>query len=818
MKHPEIVGKMTLEQKAAFVSGFNYWQLEESKELGLPQIMVTDGPHGLRKKNPDKKASDGVGLGNSVPTTCFPPAATSSCSWDPELLYQAGVAIAEEALKEQVSVVLGPGTNIKRAPTCGRNFEYFSEDPYLAGKISAGFVNGVQSKGIGTSLKHYACNSQEAFRMIVNEVVDERALREIYLTAFEICVKESQPWTIMNSYNRINGEYASQNKHLQEEILRDEWGFEGLIVTDWGSSVDRIPGLMYGTDLEMPSSSDINTKKIIAAVKNGELDEAILDKRVDNVVALIMKAKKVLGDKHTYDKDAHNALSCKVAESSMVLLKNDDNILPIKKGQKIAVIGELAASPRFQGAGSSVINPTMLDNALDELKKLGADVVYARGYDKSKDVIDEALVDEAVEAAKNADVALVFAGLTDEFEGEGYDRLNIEMPNCHNNLISAVANANPDTVVVLAGGSVIRMPWVNEVKGLLNAGLGGQAGGQAAAKILTGVVVPTGKTSETYPLAYEENPTYGNYPAGPVTSEHRESVYIGYRYYDKAQKDVLFPFGYGLSYTTFEYSNLKVSADSIKDTDTLKVSFTLKNTGNVDGAEVAQLYVADKESTIFRPVKELKGFKKVFLKAGEEKTVEFELDKRAFAFFNVEINDWMVETGEFDILVSASSRDVKLSATVTVESTVDAKIPDYRATAPAYYTADVAGMNEQFAVIYGKELPSAERDTTKRVDIYCCLDDARHTKWGGRICNLIEGMMAKMGSAENGDGKMLAAMATQIPVRNFMAMSMGVFSPKMAEGLLMILNDGESSFKGLCKILAGIPKAITLLPALIKSI
>ena len=818
MKHPEIVGKMTLEQKAAFVSGFNYWQLEESKELGLPQIMVTDGPHGLRKKNPDKKASDGVGLGNSVPTTCFPPAATSSCSWDPELLYQAGVAIAEEALKEQVSVVLGPGTNIKRAPTCGRNFEYFSEDPYLAGKISAGFVNGVQSKGIGTSLKHYACNSQEAFRMIVNEVVDERALREIYLTAFEICVKESQPWTIMNSYNRINGEYASQNKHLQEEILRDEWGFEGLIVTDWGSSVDRIPGLMYGTDLEMPSSSDINTKKIIAAVKNGELDEAILDKRVDNVVALIMKAKKVLGDNHTYDKDAHNALSCKVAESSMVLLKNDDNILPIKKGQKIAVIGELAASPRFQGAGSSVINPTMLDNALDELKKLGADVVYARGYDKSKDVIDEALVNEAVEAAKNADVALVFAGLTDEFEGEGYDRLNIEMPNCHNNLISAVANANPDTVVVLAGGSVIRMPWVNEVKGLLNAGLGGQAGGQAAAKIITGVVVPSGKTSETYPLAYEENPTYGNYPAGPVTSEHRESVYIGYRYYDKAQKDVLFPFGYGLSYTTFEYSNLNVSADSIKDTDTLKVSFTLKNTGDVDGAEVAQVYVADKESTIFRPVKELKGFKKVFLKAGEEKTVEFELDKRAFAFFNVEINDWMIETGEFDILVSASSRDVKLSATVTVESTVDAKIPDYRATAPAYYTADVAGMNEQFAVIYGKELPSAERDTTKRVDIYCCLDDARHTKWGGRICNLIEGMMSKMGSAENGDGKMLAAMATQIPVRNFMAMSMGVFSPKMAEGLLMILNDGESSFKGLCKILAGIPKAITLLPALIKSI
>ena len=819
MKHPEIVSKMSLEQKASFVSGYNYWQLEYSDELGLPQIIVTDGPHGLRKKNPDKKATDGVGLGNSVPTTCFPPAATSSCSWDPELIRLEGETIAEECLKEQVSVLLGPGTNIKRAPTCGRNFEYFSEDPYLAGKCSAGFVNGVQSKGIGTSLKHYACNSQEAFRMVINEVVDERAMRELYLTAFEICVKESQPWTIMNSYNRINGVYASQNEHLQEQILRKEWGYENLIVTDWGSSVDRIPGLINGTDLEMPSSGDLNTKKIIEAVKSGELDEAILDKRVDNVVALILKAKAVLSNKHTYDKDAHHAVARKVAEGSMVLLKNDDNILPVKKGQKIAVIGELAASPRFQGAGSSVINPTMLDNALDSLKKLGVDVIYAKGYDKSKDVIDEALVSEAVAAAKSADVALVFAGLTDEFEGEGYDRMNIEMPNCHNNLIAAVANANANTAVVLAGGSVIRMPWINEVKGLLNAGLGGQAGGSAVANILTGAVNPSGKTSETYPLSYEENPTFGNYPAGPVTSEHRESVYIGYRYYDTAKKDVLFPFGYGLSYTTFEYSDIRVSADSIKDTDTLTVSFKVKNTGEADGAEVAQVYVADKESTIFRPVKELKGFKKVFLAAGEEKTVEVELDKRAFAFYNIAINDWMVETGEFDILVAASSRDIRLSATVTVESTVNAIIPDYRQVAPAYYTADVNGMkDEQFSAIYGSALPCAEPDTSKPIDIYCCLNDARHTKWGGRICNLIEGIMAKMGSAENGDGKMLAAMATQIPIRNFIAMSMGVFSPKMAVGLLMILNDNQSSGKGLLKILAGIPKAITLLPNLLKSI
>lgn len=819
MKHPEIVKKMSLEQKAAFVSGYDYWHLEEAPELGLPKINITDGPHGLRKQNKDKKASDGIGLGNSVPATCFPPAATSSCSWDEDLLRAEGEALGEECLKEQVSTILGPGTNIKRSPVCGRNFEYFSEDPYLAGKCSANLVNGVQSKGVGTSLKHFACNSQEAFRMVVNEVIDERTMRELYLTAFEICVKEAQPWTIMNSYNLINGVYASQNEWLQEKVLRDEWGFEGLVLTDWGASVDRIPGLKYGTDLEMPSSGGLNTQKIIAAVQSGELDEAILDKRVDNVVDLIVKSKPALEKTHTYDIEAHHKLAQKVAEGSMVLLKNDDAILPLKKGQKVAIIGEMAKAPRFQGAGSSVINPTKLDNAYDELSKLGVDMLYAAGYEKGKDEVNASLVNEAVEAAKKADVAVVFAGLTEEFEGEGYDRLNIEMPNSHNNLVSAVAKANPNTVVVLAGGSVVNIKWLDEVKALLNSGLGGQAGGAAVANILTGAVNPSGKTSETYPLSFDENPTFGNYPGGPVTSEHRESVYIGYRYYDKANKDVLFPFGYGLSYTTFEYSDIKLSADSIKDSDTVTVSFKLKNTGDVDGAEIAQVYVADKESTIYRPVKELRGFKKVFLKAGEEKEVYVELSKRAFAFYNVELGDWMVETGEFDILIGASSRDIKLSATMTVTSTVDASIPDYRESAPAYYTADVEGMKgAQFEAVYGSKLPNPEPDTSKRIDIYCCLNDARHTKWGGRICRLIEGIMSKMGSAENGDGKMLAAMATQIPIRNFIAMSMGVMSEPMAQGLLMILNDDESSFVGFNKLFWRIGGALTRLPALLKSI
>ncbi len=819
MKHPEIVEKMSLEQKAKFVSGYDYWHLEEAKELGLPKIMVTDGPHGLRKQNTDKKTSDGIGLGNSVPSTCMPPAATSACSWDEDLLREEGEALAEECLQEKVSVILGPGTNIKRSPVCGRNFEYFSEDPLLAGKMSANLINGCQSKGIGNSLKHFACNSQEAFRMVVNEVIDERTIREIYFPAFEIAVKEAQPWTVMNSYNRINGVYASQNYWLQEQVLRKEWGFKGLVLTDWGASVDRIPGLENGTDLEMPSSGTLNTQRIIDAVNNGTLKEEVLDKRVDNVVDLIIKSKPALEKEFKFDVEAHHSIARKVAEGSMVLLKNEGGILPLKSGAKVAVIGELAKAPRFQGAGSSVINPTKLDNAYDELVKLGVDVTYAQGYEKGKDEINSQLVSEAKNVAAKTDVALVFVGLTEEFEGEGYDRENINMPSSHNNLVSEIAKANENTVVVLAGGSVVYIPWISEVKALLNSGLGGQAGGSAVANILTGKVNPSGKTAETYPLTFDDNPTFGNYPGGPVVSEHKESVYIGYRYYDTAEKEVLFPFGYGLSYTTFEYSGIKLSAKEINDTDTLKVSFTIKNTGNVDGAEIAQVYVADKESTIFRPKKELRAFTKVFLKAGESKEVTLELSKRAFAYYNVNLGDWHVESGDFEIMVGASSRDIKLTDTVNVKSTVEAVVPDYRETAPAYYTADIKNItDEQWTAVYGQELPAREVDKSKPIDIYCCLNDARHTKWGGKICRLIENIMSKMGSDANGDGKMLAAMATQIPIRNFIAMSMGVFSPEMADGLIMMLNDDKSTFVGFSKIFWRLGGALTRLPALLKSI
>ncbi len=823
MKHPEIIEKMSLKQKADFASGYDYWHLESAQDLGLPKIMITDGPHGLRKQNPN---GNSVGLGNSYPSTCMPPAATSACSWDENLLREEGEALAEECLQEKVSVILGPGTNIKRSPVCGRNFEYFSEDPLLAGKMSAGLINGCQSKGIGTSLKHFACNSQEAFRMIINEVIDERTMREIYFPAFEIAVKEAQPWTIMNSYNRINGVYASQNDWLQNKVARDEWGFEGLFVTDWGASVDRVPGLKAGTDLEMPSSGTLNAERIVAAVENGELDEAVLDERIDMVVDLILKSKPALEKDFKFDIEEHHAVARKVAEGSMVLLKNDDNVLPLKEGQKIAVIGEMAKAPRYQGSGSSVINPTKLDNAYDSLIEAGVNVTYAQGYykapptkkDKSRKS-DTELISEAAVAAKAADVAVVFIGLTEALEAEGYDRADIEIPAEHNTLVAEVVKANPNTVVVLAGGAVVHIPWIDNVKAVLNSGLGGQAGGSAVANILTGKVNPSGKTAETYPLSFEENPVYGNYPGQPVVSEHKESLYVGYRYYDTAKKDVLFPFGYGLSYTTFEYSDIKLSASEIKDTDTVEVSFKIKNTGSVGGAEIAQVYVADKDSTIFRPEKELRAFTKVFLKAGEEKEVSLTLGKRAFAYYNVNIGDWHVETGEFDILVGASSRDIKLSAVIHVASTVDAEIPNYKETAPAYYTADISEMTgEQWAAVYGQELPSAERDTTKKITIYNCLDDASHTKWGGKIGRLIKKVISNFGSAENGDAAMLQAMAVQIPIRNFISMSMGVFSPKMAEGLLQILNDDESTIKGVGKILGGLGGALKRLPNLLHSI
>lgn len=817
MKHEDIIKKLTLEEKAAFCSGKDYWNLFSAQHAGLPGIMVTDGPHGLRKQNKERKDKSVSGvLGGSYPATCFPTAAATACSWDPELIFEMGEALGKECLKEKVSVLLGPGNNIKRSPLCGRNFEYFSEDPFLAGKMGTEYIKGVQSQGVGTSLKHFAGNNQESRRMTIDTVVDERALREIYLSAFEVCIKEGKPWTVMNAYNRLNGDYCSENEWLLTEVLRKEMGFEGVVVTDWGAENDIVAGLKAGQNLEMPSSGGINPAKIVKAVKSGELSEDILNERVDDIIELILKAKDNLKD-YQCDMDSHHALARKIAANSVVLLKNKDNILPLSKEKTVAVIGHMAKEPRYQGAGSSLINPTKLDNAFDELSALGYTCRYAQGYDKAKDTPMQNMIDEAVRLAQGVDVAVVFIGLTEVYESEGFDRKHIDLPPAHNALVRAVAHTNKNVVVVLSGGSAVTMPWLSEVKGVLHGFLGGQAGGGAIADVLSGKVNPSGKLTETYPLKLEDNPSYENFPGNQLTVEYRESIYVGYRYYDKVLKPVLFPFGFGLSYTGFEYGGIELDKSEMPDTDTVTVSFRVKNTGELDGAEVAQIYVGAPESVIFKPVKELRAFKKVFLKAGEEKKVSVELSKRAFAYYNVNIHDWHCETGEYTIYVGASSRDLKLTSSIKVKSTVDAEVPDYRRSAPAYYSGIITNLpDKQFVSILGRELPPSERDPALPIDISCTLEMAQETKRGEKIIKLISFVIKKIGGGGVNE-EMMKASAVQIPIRCFVTMSLGVFSESMAQSLIDILN-GKSMGKGVGTMLTNLPAALKKLPNLIKSL
>ena len=817
MKHADLIGQMTLEEKASFCSGKDYWHTASLERLGIPTVLWTDGPHGIRNTTDKRKKDDapkGIRL-QGVPALCYPTAATTACSWDPELIYEMGELLGEECIAEKVSVLLGRGTNMKRSPLCGRNFEYFSEDPFLAGKIAASFINGVQSKGIGTSLKHYAVNNQETRRMTVSAVVDERTLREIYLTAFEIAVREAQPWTVMCMYNRLNGVYGAENKWLLTDVLRRDFGFEGMVVTDWGAENERVPGLIAGQNLEMPTSNGDGNRKIVEAVKSGELSEDILDEMVDQTIDIILRAKQALSDSATYDEAAHHAAARRIAGQCMVLLKNNDNILPLKKDAKIAVIGQMAKKPRHQGAGSSIVNAIKLDNAYDTMFEQGISFTYADGYaltKKEKKTSSETYISQAVEAAKNAEVAVLFIGLTDEFESEGFDRTHLRIPPEHVALLNAVRSVNENIVVVLAGGAVVEMPWEGEAKAILNSYLGGEAGGSAVVDLLFGDVNPSGKLAETYPYSLEDTPCCNNFPGNTATVEYREGIYIGYRYYDTAKKDVLYPFGYGLSYTTFEYSDLSFSADNIKDSDKVTVSFKVKNIGSVDGAEAAQLYVSQPGSTIFRPEKELKGFKKVFLKAGEEKQVEIELDKRAFAFYDVALGDWHVETSKYEILIGASSRDIRLKGEITVNSTVDAPVPDFRDTMPAYYSADVQNVpDDQFVALIGHALPESEIHDYPNLTLANTLEDSACGKNGAKLCKLLRKFVGTDGMA--------CSIALQTPVKNFVSMSMGIFSPALAQKLLDILNDKEPLTLGIIKIIfKAIPSVVKGLPELMNNI
>lgn len=669
-KITELVAAMTTEEKASLCSGESFWMTKSIDRLGIPSMMLTDGPHGLRKQAGE---SDHLGLNESVPATCFPSAAGLASSWDRELIQRVGEALGRECQAEGVAVLLGPGANIKRSPLCGRNFEYFSEDPYLTGELAAAHIEGVQSQGVGTSLKHFAVNNQEHRRMTTNAVVDERTLREIYLTGFEIAVKKSQPWTVMSAYNRLNGTYCSEHETLLTGILKEEWGHEGIVVSDWGAVNEAAASVAAGMELEMPSSHGIGQRKIVEAVESGKLSIEALDRAVTRLLTVIFKAIDNRKAGAEYDKEAHHQLAREIARESMVLLKNDDNLLPLKKTGKIAIIGAMAEQVRYQGGGSSHINPTKLDSIKDEIGRAanGASIRYSQGYLLESDDSDERLLNEAKQTSAEADTAVLFVGLPDRYESEGYDRTHLNLPANQIELIEQIASVQPNVVVVLSNGSPVVMPWLDQAKAVLEAYLGGQALGGAIAHLLFGDANPCGKLAETFPKSLKHSPSHPFFPGEGDRTEYREGLFVGYRYYDAKDIEPLFPFGHGLSYTTFAYSELKLDRSEMSDRETAQVSVTVKNTGRRFGKEIVQLYVRNLNASVIRPEKELKGFVKVSLEPGEDKTVTFQLDKRSFAYYDTALKDWHAETGEYAILVGGSSREIALQTVMTVQSTTE---------------------------------------------------------------------------------------------------------------------------------------------------
>lgn len=661
-----LIAQMSLEEKAALCTGASAWTTAKVERLGVPEMMVTDGPHGVRRV-PDRREL----TMSALPATCFPTASCMASSWDVDLLGEVGRALGEECLALGVDVLLGPGANMKRSPLCGRNFEYYSEDPFLAGKMAASFINGVQSQGVGTSLKHFAANNQEFQRFAISAQIDERSLREIYLAAFEMAVKEARPWTVMCAYNKINGVHCSENHWLLTELLKDEWGFEGLVVSDWGAVHDRVASLRGGLDLEMPGPKPRRVQSVVDAVRAGELDEATLNEAVRRILNIVFKAAQTPKG-GSFDIDAHHALARRVAAEGMVLLKND-GLLPLQNPAAIAVIGRAAKEPYFQGGGSSHINPTRVDIPFDELQKLagGARLTYAEGY-PAEDAFEQALIDQAVEIARQAEVALLYISLPSYKESEGYDRKDLDLTPQAVALIQAVTKVQPRTAVILNNGSAVAMSeWIDGAAAVLEAWMMGQAGGGAIADLLFGRLNPSGKLAETFPLRLVDTPAYLNYPGGHGEVRYGEGVFIGYRYYDAKEVPVLFPFGHGLSYTRFAYSNLRLSAETIRDREPVTVSVDVTNTGPAAGKETVQVYVHDREAGLLRPPKELKGFAKVALQPGETQTVRIPLDFRAFAYYHPGYRQWITEDGEVDIWIGASAADIRCTASLKLQSTLN---------------------------------------------------------------------------------------------------------------------------------------------------
>lgn len=787
----QMMARLTLEEKAALCSGISNWETTPIKRLGIPAVMMTDGPHGLRKEV-ESAAVTNV-FKDSVPATCFPPAVTLASSWDTDLLREVGNAIGAECLDQGVSTLLGPGINIKRSPLCGRNFEYFSEDPFLTGELAAAYIQGVQENGIGTSLKHYAVNSQEYRRLTISAEIDERALREIYLKAFEIAVKKSQPYTIMCSYNLINGVHASDNRKLLGDILRKEWEFEGIVVSDWGAVNDRVKGIVAGLDLEMPSSNGILDREIIQAVRSGRLDVKDLDETVKRILQFVFRCaatrEKTAAYKADYEKN--HLLARKAAASGAVLLKNEDGILPLPDGADLAVIGQLARKPRYQGSGSSRINPRRLVSFCDHMDAINARFSYAPGYTLQGDGYDKKYIDDAVALAGNKEYVLVFVGLTDEYESEGFDRTHLEMPRGHDELVRKLCEVSDRVVVVSNCGSPVLMPWLDEVGAVLNLYLGGEAGGEAAHDLLFGMINPSGKLAETFPLRLEDGLSSRYFGMGPRRIEYRESIFVGYRDYDTGKKGVLFPFGYGLSYTDFSYADLELSAAKINENETLTVTFELKNTGNHDGAEVAQIYIRDIDSTVFKADKELKGFQKIFLKKGETRTVTVDLNRDAFAFYNTKNSGWCVESGDFEILVGSSSRDIRLQATVRIDA-AEKEIPDLRNIAPFYY--DFQGADEvplkQFEALIGRNMPPDIPVKKGEIDFNSTIGDLGVTTFGKIFKWAVHrfSTIVLPRDAEEFEKIMVREGAMSLPLRSIFAMTDGAITYDATLGLLMAFN------------------------------
>ncbi|WP_144123851.1 glycoside hydrolase family 3 C-terminal domain-containing protein [Catellatospora sichuanensis] len=770
----QLVASMTLAEKAALCAGRDFWSLHGVPRLGVPGILVSDGPYGLRKEH----ATEQVQLGDSVPATCFPTSVGMASTWDPELIEQVGRALGAEARAEGVSVLLGPGVNIKRTPLCGRNFEYYSEDPLLAGRMGAAWIRGVQSQGVGASLKHFAANNQEQRRFSVDALVDERALREVYLAAFETAIAGGAPWTVMCAYNRLNGVYASEHEWLLTRVLRDEWGFDGIVVSDWGAVNERIDGLTAGLDVEMPGFGGHHDQLIIDAVNNGVLPVDVLDRTVARFLTLIGRTAEARAGGHAYDRDAHHALAGQVAAEGTVLLKNDGALLPLAAGGRIAVVGAFAKQPRFQGAGSAHINPHRLDDAFTRLSEL-AEVTYAPGYRRDSDETDAALLAEAVAAARDADTVLLYVGLTESYETEGLDRTHLRLPASHDTLVAAVAAANPRTVVVLHNGAPVELPWHADVPAIVEAYLGGQAGGSAVADVLFGLSEPGGRLAETFPHRWADNPVHA-LPTGPRQAEYRESVFVGYRYYDTAGADVRFPFGHGLSYTSFAYADVTVTATG---TGPVEVTVTVTNTGERPGSEVVQVYVHHPAAAGARPEQELKGFAKVRLAPGESRTVTVSLDRRAFAWYDVAGATWAVTGGRYEIRVGASSRDIR--ATTIVDVTGDGP------AAPAY-PVPAAGRQwdrDRFAVVFGRPLPDNTPDRPGAFTLNTPLDDMRSSP----VTRLLQAFARRQARGFVKDPKspmalLIGAMLEEMPLRMLSMMSRGKVGRPVQEGLLDLVN------------------------------